>query len=188
MADLTLPLIGLTTLVGYFFNKDGKNVRQENFERNQITPEDKPNGTNIYSSNIVNEANQDILEKSLQNYKKAETPSETGYIPPLFNTYSSVGQDVGKIQAGLSSAELSSINQANRLNNVKEDNSINDISKMPMFNSFQNLSSDISPTFVEVSNKNTSNINILTGLPFNKDHNNMVPFIGSSSKQNAEQF
>ena len=188
MADLTLPLIGLTTLVGYFFNKDGRNVRQENFERNQITPEDKPNGTNIYSSNIVNEANQDILEKSLENYKKAETPSETGYIPPLFNTYSSVGQDVNKIQRGLSGAELSEINKVNRLDNVKGDNNINDISKMPMFNSFQNLSSDTSPKFVEVSNKNTSNINILTGLPFDKDHNNMVPFFGSSSKQNAEQF
>jgi hypothetical protein len=188
MADLTLPLIGLTTLVGYFFNKDGRNVRQENFERTQITPEDKPNGANIYSSNMVNEANQDILEKSLQNYKDAETPSKTGYIPPLFNTYSSIGQDVNKIQVGLSGAELSEINKVNRLNNVKEDNSINDISKMPMFNSFQNLSSDISQTFVEVSNKNTSNVNVLTGLPFDKDHSNMVPFFGSSTKQNAEQF
>ena len=188
MADLTLPLIGLTTLVGYFFNKDGRNVRQENFERNQITPEDKPNGANIYSSNMVNEANRDILEKSLENYKKAEIPSETVYIPPLFNTYSSVGQDVDKIQVGLSGAELSEINKVNRLNNVKEDNSIKNISNMPMFNTFQNLSTNDDSTFVEVSNKNTQNVNLLTGLPFDKDHNNMVPFFGSSAKQNAEQF
>lgn len=29
MADLTIPLIGLTTLVGYYFSKNGKDNRKQ---------------------------------------------------------------------------------------------------------------------------------------------------------------
>ena len=92
MSDLTLPLIGLTTLVGYFFSRNGKNPRQQEIKRNTVEAFDKPNGSNIYESNVVEEANKEILERSLENYKLAENPSETGLIKPLFNTYSEIGR------------------------------------------------------------------------------------------------
>jgi hypothetical protein len=112
MSDLTLPLIGLTTLVGYFFSKDGKNPRETTEVRQSIEGFDKSNGSNIYTSNKVEEVNKEILERSMQNYKKAESPSTTGFIPPLFNIYSQVGKDT--LLEGVSSKELAKINEINR--------------------------------------------------------------------------
>ena len=66
MNKLTLPIIGLTGLIGYFLNKDGKNPRRQEEKRENIEKFDKPNGDNIYSSNKVNEVNQELLEKSLK--------------------------------------------------------------------------------------------------------------------------
>ena len=82
MSDLTIPLIGLTTLVGYYFSKNGKTPREEIVNREKIENFDKPNGDNIYTSNVVTEANTELLNRSLQNYNQSSKPSETGYIPP----------------------------------------------------------------------------------------------------------
>ena len=123
MSDLTLPLIGLTTLVGYFFSRD-KLPRATEVIRKDIEQFDKPNGKTIYTSNIVIEANEEILNRSLQNYKSAENPSQTGFIPPLYNTYSTVGDDsllspvLSQDIAGLSSEQLGKLNDINRLSDV----------------------------------------------------------------------
>ena len=90
MNKLTLPIIGLTGLIGYFLNKDGKNPRRQEEKRENIEKFDKPNGDNIYSSNKVNEVNQELLEKSLKMYKDAEEPEKTGVLPPLYNIYKGV--------------------------------------------------------------------------------------------------
>lgn len=199
MTDLTLPLIGLTTLAGYFFSRDGRNPRGEQTIRQNIETFDKPNGKNIYSSNVVNEANEEILQKSLDNYKKSENPSETGYIPPLFNTYSAVGNDsvlspvlVSDI-AGLSSQQLGKLNDINRLENVIETKTdketSKDISNRPMFRSF--IGQEIKPENIETDFSlpyKQTEINLLTGKPFEKTHANMVPFFGSNIKQNIETF
>lgn len=192
MSDLTLPLIGLTTLVGYFFSKDGKNPRQKEELRQNVEAIDKPNGKNIYTSNIVEESNKEILERSLGNYKMAETPSETGFIPPLFNTYSIVGNksimspisNFKDNMTGLSSKQLGELNDINRLG-IKTDR--DQIEQKPMFKSLEKyLVSEEFKNYSDVGNN--SDINHLTGLPFTKDHNNMVPFFGGSVKQNIETF
>jgi hypothetical protein len=189
MADLTLPLIGLTALVGYFFNKDGKNPRTVNTKRDSVKI--KPNGNTIYTSNVVNEANDDILERSYQNYKKADNPSETGYIPPLFNAYGAVGsKDVIKnndiADIVLSSEQLGKLNDINRLQNVIGETKL-DVKDVPMFKSLI-VSNVTDENYAPVTKPNESVINYLTGLPYEQDHNNMVPFFGGSVKQNVETF
>jgi hypothetical protein len=209
MADLTLPLIGLTTLAGYFFSRDGRNPRAERTVRQNIESFDKPNGKNIYTSNVVNEANEEILQRSLENYKLAENPSETGFIPPLFNTYSIVGNDsmlspvLVSDSVGLSSEQLGKLNDLNRLQNVVQTNTSDkkdqdkkeqsNVDNRPMFRSFDKyIGQETNPTTFTESDfslpyKQTE-INLLTGKPFEKTHANMVPFFGSNIKQNIETF
>jgi len=188
MSDLTLPLIGLTALFGYFFNKDGKNPRQQETRKQSIETFDKPNGNNIYESNVVEQANKEILNRSLENYRLAETPSETGFIPPLFNTYGAVGNETimsVKLNAnpevtGLNSKTLGEINDINRLGTETK---IDNIETQPMFKSGNIIEtkaySDIDAN-VEINN--------LTGLPYDVSHMNMIPFFGGNIKQNIETF
>jgi hypothetical protein len=195
MSDLTFPLIGLTTLLGYYFSQNDKNVRIKENVRNKVEGFDKPIGDNIYSSNEVEKVNSEILKRSLENYKLAEEPSKTGMLPPLFNTYSIVGNDSSTLNddtKGLSSIELSKVNDINRISNVFEKDKIKvqGIDKMPMFNSNVGqdlLQYDAKINFSDVT-KDNSNVNILTGLPFEDAHNNMVPFFGGNMKQNIETF
>jgi hypothetical protein len=191
MSDLTIPLIGLTALAGYFFSKDGKNAREVEVPRNQIEKFDKPNGSNIYTSNIVKEANDEILQRSLENYKLAENPAETGVLPPLFNIYSSVGNDTILHQDALSqtfsSSEMGKSNDLNRLKNVLGKKNIT-TDNLPMFKNYigndrnEGNLYDLSLPYEETE------INLLTGKPFEKNHINMVPFFGSNVKQNMEMF
>jgi hypothetical protein len=188
MSDLTLPLIGLTALVGYFFNKDGKNPRQKETKRQSIESFDKPNGSNIYESNVVEEANNEILERSLENYRLAKNPSESGFIPPLFNAYGAVGNETimsAKLNTtpeiiGLDSKRLGELNDLNRLG---KESKIDNIETQPMFKT-GNLLETTGYSDVE-SNIETNN---LTGLPYDVSHMNMIPFFGGSIKQNIETF
>ena len=195
--SLTLPLIGLTTLVGYFFNKDGKNPRNIDTVRNNISTFDKPNGDNIYSSNKVEEVNAEMLQRSLNNYKLAENPAETGVLPPLFNTYGLVGNDsvmspiLNTEISGMTSQQLGKLNDINRLKNVSNNVDNQDIDTMPMFKSKFNREhlDESNFKFSDIQgNVGNVNVNTLTGLPFEVDHNNMVPFFGGTVKQNMETF
>ena len=200
MSDLTFPLIGLTTLIGYMFSQDGKTPRTEQVTRSSIEQFDKPNGKTIYSSNVVNEANDEILERSLKNYRAAEKPAESGYIPPLFNTYSVVGNDSVMSPAlvpdisGLTSEQLGKLNNLNRLEDVISGDSsrTKSVDERPMFRSaLQYIGSEIRdsdvPGDISLPYKQTE-VNLLTGKPFEKSHANMVPFFGSNVKQNIETF
>lgn len=186
MSDLTLPLIALTTLVGYFFSKGDRSSRETESVRQGIEQFDKPNGNNIYTSNVVDEANNEVMNRSLYNYKSAQAPSDTGYIPPYFNTYGEVGSD--KLSnMGLSSEQLGKINELNRISNVFRDKTKTKIEKRPMFNPSIGDGAPINYIGKEVTEEE-GEINILTGKPFEKDHNNMTPFFGSNVKQNMETF
>lgn len=180
---MSLPIIGLTMLAGYYLNKDGKVPRNEE-KRNTVEETEKPNGYNIYNSNKVNEVNQEVLDKSLENYKKAENPSLTGVLPPLYNTYSSIGKiPVGSSESGALS-QLQIANNAIRYSDPKA-KSAGDINIRPMF------TSDLSYREVEPMGANMtedSEVSLLTGRPIERNHSNMVPFFGSTLKQNIETF
>lgn len=194
MSDLTLPIIGLTTLAGYFFAQNGRNPRQPREERKQIETFEKPNGDNIYESKQFEAVNREMLSRSLQNYRDAENPANTGMLPPLFNTYSAVGSEqvlspVTNGQASNMSAEQQAeITRINRTVDVTQSQKPPAIDNRPMFNqSFSVRGKERDDVGAEL-NVTNNQISLLTGLPIDTSHNNMVPFFGSNVRQNVEQF
>lgn len=179
-----LPIIGLTGLLGSYLTKN--NTERRNLSiRNDIIENDKPNGSNIYSSNMVNEAEQLVLQKATDNYNASNNPSITNVLPPLFNTYSVSGNK----DIMIDSYDMNKINELNRRNNILETTQAPPITSRPMFNPVLFVSNDDNKDnkFSDFTNEN-SEINQLTGLPYDKAHNNQVPFFGGTLKQNVEKL
>lgn len=170
----------------------------------------QPYHENIYNSNRVNEVNKELLDKSIANYEKALKPSDTGFVPPFFtfpqsgSTFyepsteekSKFDKTLERVVSEFSSQERSTISEFNRLDSgVKTvDRAQKSIKSMPMFESFsqevENTPENIRASkFIEFNPKVIENdVSLLTGLPIEKQHVNMVPFFGSNIKQNVEEF
>lgn len=178
MSDLTIPIIGLTALVGYFFStkeRNPKSIKIDNFEN--------PKNDTIYNSNKYEEVNKEVLLRSLKNYKDAENPSKTGVLPPLYNTYSSIGSDKIKFHEN-DSKRIQEADKFNKISNVLETASI-PLKDRPMFTSTVYLGTEVAATTTDPL-KGT--VSLLTGLPLDTGHDNMTPFFGSNVKQNIENF
>lgn len=184
--DLTLPIIGLTTLAGYFFSK--KKEEQPIEVRKTAEKVENPNGSNIYTSNKIEEVNKEVLERSMENYKRAENPSETGVLPPLFNTYSVVGNEYAYNNMG-NELKINQVNDVNRYVDIAKKQEP-EISIRPMFDSkIQFTGSEVGEEISKFDEKVIdTNVSLLTGLQLETQHSNMVPFFGSMKKQNVESF
>lgn len=195
MSDLTIPIVFLTTMAGYFFSKDGRNTRQTK-ARNSVETFEKPNGSTIYQSNKLDEVNREMLSRSLANYKKAEDPSITGVLPPLFNSYGAVGSDIllspetSNNNTAVNSKQQSQINDFNRIVDVTRTGNESTVEQRPMFKPILNYKgterkyAEFTDNGLEVDTPKS----LLTGLPIDANHSNMVPFFGSNVKQNVEKF
>lgn len=194
----TIALVGLITAAGYYLQdktpRSQENIRNLNEKDPEITKMselEKPNSLNIYNSDKVNASNDEVLGRSLQNYKDAEKPAFTGILPPIYNSYSSVGNDtilnVNLKEA--SSSDLAKIDDNNRRDNIFKVQT-KKIQDRPMFNP-SNL--DVNDNETRFSNFGAGafsgqNVSLLTGQPIEREHSNMVPFFGSNIKQNIETF
>lgn len=205
---LALPLVGITVLTGYLLNKDESSVtpRSRQVTRTDVVKNDIPNGLNIYHSNKANEVDNEVLQKSISNYKDSENPSITAMLPPLFNTYGASGNTSiltnesvkganvvagasTNVVAGASSPEMNKINEMNRRVNVFDNKKEIGITNRPMFNPIYPSAEpeiNISDFKSDIDSQNT--VNPLTGLPYETSHKNMVPFFGGSIKQNVEKL
>lgn len=195
MSDLTIPIVLFTTMAGYFFSKDSRTARQVE-KRGRVEAFEKPNGDTIYQSNQVDAVNREILSRSLENYKKAENPSVTGVLPPLFNTYSVVGSDVmlspetNNTVLPMNSKQQAAITEFNKTVDVTKSGNNIEVEKRPMFKPIMKFLgterkyAEFGDTGASVD-KQTS---LLTGLPIEAHHSNMIPFFGSNVKQNVEKF
>lgn len=179
MSNLTLPIIVLTVLVGYFFSKEGKNKRVQKVIRTSVNPIEVPNGNNIYTSDIVDNANREILRRSTENYQKAKEPENTGVIPPLFNTYSKIGNPETSPVDDAALQQALMFNQ-NRINDASNAPKSRPLLERPMFENFL-------PAVDEPVNDGVVK-SLLTGKKLDETHSNMVPFFGSNVKQNIETF
>lgn len=189
----TIALISLVTAAGYYLQdkttkaqENIRNLTEKDTDITQMSELEKPNSLNIYNSDKVNASNDEVLKRALQNYKDAEQPAMTGVLPPIYNSYSSIGNENLLVQDP-SSRDLAKIDDINRRNNILETPS-KEIQDRPIFN-LPNLGvfNNDSTFYIEDKPIN-QNISLLTGKPIERDHINMTPFFGSNIKQNVESF
>ena len=184
MSDLGLPLILLTLGVGYFLKK-----KQEEKYTDEFQYIVKPNGSNIYTSNTINETTDLMLGKSIGNYKKGQNPYETGFIPPFFN-FPQSGKNTSLNDSYIippTASQQAEIDNYNKISTFhQKDQAQISIDKMPIFNEGTNLEKENFTNFN--SNFESLDISPLTGLSLENAHANMVPFFGSNIKQNMEAF
>ncbi len=183
---MELALLGGLIYSGYYLNKT--TTRQPILtQRNTVIPNDTPSGKNIYSSNMANEANFAVLNKSTQNYIYAEDPKVTGILPPIFNTYGVNGNNnvsgTGEFKPSanyplntLSGSDMNKINELNRRVNVIDSQDVPIVNR-PMFNNnFGNgISTDTNSSNDGVpfnKDKVVDLINPLTGIPYENEHKN----------------
>jgi len=189
----TLALISLIGAAGYYLqDKTPRVIEKKNTSQSQMLESEKPNSLNIYNSDKVNAANDEVLRRSLNNYKNAENPAVTGVLPPIYNSYSSIGNDsILKINMKTPSSEqLAKIDDNIRRENVLQQTVQRDLINRPMFTPSNYETQFQQTVFSEYGNDKlvNQNISLLTGQPIERDHNNMVPFFGGNIKQNIEAF
>ena len=189
MSGLILPIASLTSLLGYFFSNTNKTNRKKVEVTSIINEREKPNGDNIYYTNKSNEVIAEELDRSKQNYKLAENPAETGMLPPLFNTFNQVGSESPTGFSKFNSAQLSELDNLYKTKNVLEVPE-RAMENRPMFkkSTVDGVNIAEQTNFIEFGKSNEPEISLLTGLPVERDHANMVPFFGSNIKQNTETF
>lgn len=184
-------LIGLTGLAGYYLQeKSGRQSESVNKTLEQdkfMSDKEKPNSFNIYNSDKVNASNDEVLKRSLNNYKDAENPAITGVLPPIYNSYGSHGNE-SLLKMDIAEKNLSEVNNINRRANVLETKAP-DLSDRPMFK-VSNLGNPSDDNFSNFGSGLFSNqeVSLLSGKVLEKEHSNMVPFFGSNVRQNLETF
>ena len=194
----TIALVGLITAAGYYLQdktpraqENVRNLTQGDPEITKMSELEKPNSLNIYNSDKVTASNNEVLQRSLQNYKDAEEPSLTGILPPIYNSYSSIGNDtiLNVKFKDPSSENLAKIDDENRRNDMFKVQA-RKIQDRPMFNPSTLTPSDTQQVFTNfgAGSLTNENVSLLTGQAIQRDHSNMVPFFGSNVKQNIEKF
>ena len=194
----SLVIIGLISFLGYTFktqNEEGiRDVGKLNDPVNSMPELERPNSTTMYASNKVEAINDQLLEMSTQNYNKSNNPGMTGILPPIYNSYSVSGKPttVSKTNNGVSWDDLSKISDINKRKDILSKEGP-EVSERPMFKQIivQGQSggqNDDGLLSVFESKPLRNEVSLLTGLPIQKDHANMVPFFGSNIKQNVESF
>lgn len=186
----SVMLIGLVGGLGYYFAQKNDSDRTENIRNiaerdpapNSMPSNEKPVSANIYSSKMFEAADNEVLKLSQHNYNESAIPSVSAVLPPIYNSYSSIGVDIDnniKEPSWKQLAQIDAINRRSDINTGKQP----DLPDRPMFKPLLNLDSPI-------INQDFTNqeLSLLTGLPIEKEHNNQVPFFGGSVKQNVEQF
>jgi hypothetical protein len=192
----TIGIIFLTGFLGYQIanskNETIRNVSEKDNGPEDMPEREKPNSLNIYNSNKVNEINDVMLQMSMDKYADAKNPSVTGVLPPIYNSYSVVGNNnlnLNEILAKDPSLQtMSDINSINRYQDpIKKPEP--ELNSRPMFQSaYDNELPQDFTNFGQGAKQMNQDISLLTGKILDKQHVNMVPFFGSNVTQNVEQF
>lgn len=194
----SIALISLVGGLGYYFSQKNdsertemiRNIAERDPAPNSMPSNEKPVSSNIYSSKMFEAADNEVFKLSHHKYNESAIPSVSAVLPPIYNSYSSIGVDPTnniKEPSWKQLAQIDAINRRSDINTGKQP----DLPDRPMFKPLLNLDSVITNSkFTNFGVGQTSNqeLSILTGLPIEREHNNQVPFFGGSVKQNVEQF
>jgi len=192
----SLAIIGITALLGYSF-ADKEGIRdvsiQDPLPTTRMPEHERPVSTNIYNSNMYQEAEDTTLNLAINNYKKAEDPALTGVLPPIYNSYSAIGNE-SILNNPLLDGSVKNLSDINNINRYKDITSVANnepsVIARPMFKPILNLDTEASVNFSNFGQGVPSNqsVSLLTGQPMDREHTNQVPFFGSNVKQNVESF
>lgn len=187
----TIALIGAISALGYYFG-DKNRVKYDVNIDDSIPPIEKPVSSNIYNSNMSESANDQVLRMSLQNYKESNEPSVFGVLPPIYNSYSAVGNP----SLFNNSSNNDTLKEITNMNSISRNSDINTgpqplLQDRPMFKPIlNNDNSNIDPfsNFNQTVTENKNQISLLTGKPIEEKHDNMIPFFGGNVRQNVDSF
>lgn len=179
--DLIIPIISGLGILGYNLKNDTK--KQTENVRTSISNNDLNSQTNSYTSTFTKEANQ--LERQLAEakYLQSQHPASTNVIPPMFNDSCSSFSPCNLPGTSVSQLPGTLLPSVTPLNSQKVvENKVNSIMQSPMFsNGFLGDSGTVKEAFT-----GDQDVSELSGMPFNNDATNMVPFFGSAVKQNTD--
>jgi hypothetical protein len=187
MADLTLPIIVLTSMFGYFMSDNRERIRTKT--DSIPVPRELGNQQTIHQSNMVYDAEKHIYDKMRQNYVDSRDPENTNVIPPIYNTYGTRATNNLDVLGINDTKSVAQYNEMQRLSSLHEPGPEADIKSAPMFRSTVEYGKErTSKLYTELENLGGQEVSLLTGEEIDKRHNNMVPFFGGTVKQNTEGF
>lgn len=198
--DLTFPIIAIVGYIGYNFSQKAKRSREIQNIRTELEPSEITNGLNVYESEDF--AKYKASEQALadKNWKLAEDPVNTNIIPPLFNstaynnafTFNATPPLLSTPPQTAPTSTAARTVASAATNATSEDKKREtEILEGPMFRN-SNSTYKFPGKIVEDSTGfdpllKESFTSDLTGLKKDMTHNNMVPFYGSSVKQNISE-
>lgn len=169
-------------ILGYNLKNDTK--KQNEKVRTSISNNDINSQTNSYTSTFSKEANAVERQLSESKYIQSQNPANSNIIPPFFNDSCSSFSSCNLPGSPLAGSILPSVTPLNPQNVVE--NKVNSIMNSPMFsNGFlgNDNVNNVKEAFTDIQ---TPAISELSGMPLNNDATNMVPYFGSSVKQNTD--
>ena len=180
----SIVLVSLVGGLGYYFSQKNdsertemiRNIAERDPAPNSMPALEKPVSSNIYSSKMFEAADNEVLKLSQHNYNESAIPSISAVLPPIYNSYSSVGVDVNnniKEPTWKQLAQIDAINRRSDINTGKQP----ELPDRPMFKPLLNLDSIITNSeFTNFGVGQTSNqeLSILSGLPIEREHNYLV--------------
>lgn len=196
-------IIGAIASLGYYLNQD-KRVKSNELKNNNVVAENEiPSNDNIYSSRYLDKVQEQVFQKATQNQKDSEKPMKTGIVNG--NTYRNKKnyykeQSIIQNEKSIKNNDIPSSTQFPKSSNSVIENSFKlldnkEVEKygIQSFNDRRNLMEQSS--FQENHDRNNTSFfkTIKNGVygkgvnVYEKGHNNMEPFFGSSVKQNLNE-
>ena len=206
---MELALISGLTYLGYHLNKDGRPVTKK-IDNKLVTKNEKPSGDNIYQSRFMETAWDDAFRRSSANYRASTQPLKTGvvngatyktyqnnkYEKRIYNKSDRVVQqekDINRAEPDTTTMIPSStLNQFDTTYSLIDAKTVTDIGTKTFNEKRNNIpnpefeaypTGDGQPIYRTVysgKEQTGKGVNV-----YEKGHNNMEPFFGSSIKQNT---
>lgn len=196
-------IIGGIASLGYYLNKDKREKNKKLVGNNIVTENQKPSGDNIYSSRFLEKAHEKEFALATENYKNSENPLKTGIV----NGDTFRKRQDNKYQQGLEiiqdEDEIKKLSNNNTTKNPSSSKAVinnsenllaaNEVENFGTLNYNEKRNIMPNPTFEIIPDnenmifKTVKNSKYGKGVNvYEKGHNNMEPFFGSSVKQNMD--
>jgi len=193
--ELPLYIVAGLIATGMALNRDGKQERKMDVVDSQIKTDDKTGGNNIYDNSYFQKVREIEDKKVIANFERSFDPINTNIIPHYFNNLNET--NIKKIRnplydKNLFHRELSRVMKAPEILATKLEPLPNDLTLLNQDRSVEvgGWEGDGPRAVYAEPELNRGWSELVTrpdsGTSAPMTHNNMVPFFGSTSKQNMD--